>query len=169
MKYTWNMRANAVGKNCSEVDKAYIAGFVDADGAIMAIIEPHSGKRYKFRVRVALKITQHDRAILDWIRKVLGVGIVRANRAGDIRQTFDLHIRDRAHVQKILENLLPFVRVKKRQTHMALEILSMSINSPEDLINTAKLADTLSGLNVRSKNRRKNYVTKIQEQFSPND
>ncbi len=131
--------------------------------------EPHSEKRYKFRVRVALKITQHDREILDWIRTVLGVGIVRANRVGDIRQTFDLHIRDRNHVQKILERLLPFVRVKKRQAQMALEILSMSIDSSEDLINTAKLADTLSGLNVRSKNRRKNFVTKIQEQFSPND
>ena len=163
------MRANAVGKNCSEVDKAYIAGFLDADGAIMAIIEPHTEKRYKFRVRVALKITQQDREVLDWIRTVLGVGIVRANRAGDIRQTFDLHIRDRAHVQKVLENLMPFVHVKKRQAEIALQILAASINSSEDLINTAKLADTLSGLNVRSKNRRKNFVTKIQDQFSPND
>jgi len=158
-----------VGKNCSEVDKAYIAGFLDADGAIMAIIEPHKEKRYKFRVRVALKITQHDRKILDWIRKVRGVGIVRANRVGEERQTFDLHIRDRNDVQKILERLLPFMRVKKRQAEIALKILSLSINSPEDLITTAKLADTLSGLSVRSKNRRKNFVTKIQEQFSPND
>lgn len=158
-----------MGKNCSEVDKAYIAGFLDADGAIMAIIEPHKEKRYKFRVRVALKITQHDRKILDWIRKVRGVGIVRANRVGEERQTFDLHIRDRNDVQKILERLLPFMRVKKRQAEIALKILSLSINSPEDLITTAKLADTLSGLSVRSKNRRKNFVTKIQEQFSPND
>jgi hypothetical protein len=163
------MRANAVGKNCSEVDTAYIAGFLDADGAIMAIIEPHAGKRYKFRVRVALKITQQDREVLDWIRTVLEVGIVRANRAGTSSQTFDLHIRDREHVQKILKQLEPFVRVKKRQAQIALEILDISINSSEDLVNTARLADTLSGLNVRSKNRRKNFVTKIQEQFSPND
>ncbi len=163
------MRANAVGKNCSEVERAYIAGFLDADGAIMATIESHAEKRYKFRVRVAVKITQHDRKILDWIRKVLGVGIVRANRAGQKGQTYDLHIRDRTHVQTILKLLMPHLRVKKRQAKMACEILGTEVNSSKDLINNARKADALSRFNVRSKNRRKNFVTKIQEQLSPND
>jgi hypothetical protein len=163
------MRANAVGKNRSEVERAYIAGFLDADGAIMAIIEPHSGKRYKFRVRVAIKITQQNREVLDWIRKVLEVGIVRANRAGTDRQTFDLHIRDQEQVQKILTILQPFIRVKKRQAQMALEIVNSKITTPEDLLNNARIADALSQLNVRSKNRRKNFMIKVEEQFSPND
>ena len=163
------MRANAVGKKCSEVERAYIAGFLDADGAIMAVIEPHIEKRYKFRVRVALKITQHDRKILDWIRKVLSVGIVRANRLGQKGQTFDLHIRDRIQVQTMLKLLMPHLRVKERQAEMALEILSRKIESSKDLIKNARLADASSRFNVRSKNRRKNFVTKIQEHLSPND
>ncbi len=163
------MRANAVGKKCSEVERAYIAGFLDADGAIMALIEPHSEKQYKFRVRVAIKITQQDRKVLDWIRTVLAVGIVRANRAGTSRQTFDLHIRDQAHVQKILTSLLPFIRVKKRQAEMALEIVNSKIITSEDLLKNARIADALSQLNVRSKNRRKNFVAKVEEYLSPND
>lgn len=163
------MRANAVGKKCSEVEKAYIAGFLDADGAIMAFIEPHREKRFGFCVRVALKITQRDRPILDWMQRVLRVGIVRANRQSSDRQTFDLHIRDREAVRTVVTMLSPHLRVKRRQAAMALRILDRKIESEQDLIRSARLADALSRFNVRSKNRRKNFVTKIQEQFSPND
>ena len=163
------MRANAVGKSCSEVERAYIAGFLDADGAIMATIEKHREKRFGFRARVALKVTQHDRKILDWIRHKLRVGIVRANRSGDIRQAFDLHIRDRTDVRRILEMLMPHLRVKRKQAQIALRILSQSIEYKKDLIKNARLADALSRFNVRSKNRRKNFVSKIQEHLSPND
>jgi hypothetical protein len=163
------MRANAVGKSCSEVERAYIAGFLDADGAIMAVIERHREKRFGFRVRVALKVTQHDRKVLDWIKRTLCVGIVRANRAGDTRQTFDLHIRDRTDVHEILEMLVPHLRVKRKQAEMALRILNQTIESKNDLIKNARLADALSRFNVRSKNRRKNFVSKIQEYLSPND
>ena len=158
-----------MGKGCSEVERAYIAGFLDADGAIMAVIERHREKRHGFRVRVALKVTQHDRKILDWIQRTLRVGIVRANRLGDTRQTFDLHIRDRADVREVLVTLLSYLRVKRRQADMALRILDQTIESKKDLIRAARLADALSRFNVRSKSRRKNFVSKIQEHLSPND
>ena len=169
MTYTWCMRANAVGKKCSEVERAYIAGFLDADGCVTATIEPHPGKRYGFRVRVGIKVTQHDRKILDWIQRKLCVGIVRANRLGDERQTFDLHIRDRVHVREILIVLMPHLRVKNTQARMALKILDSTINSAKDLIRNARVADALSRFNVRSKNRRKNFVSKVQEHLSSND
>lgn len=49
-------KVNAVGKDASEVDWAYTAGFLDGDGAIMATIERHPEKRFGFRVRVCVKI-----------------------------------------------------------------------------------------------------------------
>ncbi len=163
------MRANAVGKRCTEVERAYIAGFLDADGAVMAIIEPHAGKRHKFRIRVSLKVTQHDRTILDWIRKKIDVGIIRANRLGTNRQAFDLHVRDQHHVGAILEILMPYLRVKKRQTRLALRILDCATETVKDTIRIARLADTLSKFNVRSKNRRKNFATKVEVHLSSND
>jgi len=163
------MRANAVGKKFSEAELAYITGFLDADGAIMACIELHSGKRFRFRVRVSIKITQHDRQILDWIQRILNAGIVRANRLGDKSQTFDLHIRDRNEVHKILMRIRPYLRVKHRQADIALKILNQNSDSKSNLIKNARLADALSRFNVRSKNRRKNFVSKIKEYFSPND
>ena len=41
-----------VGKTIPEVNKAYLAGFLDGDGAIMALLERHPAKRFGFRVRV---------------------------------------------------------------------------------------------------------------------
>ena len=163
------MKASAVGKRCTEVERAYIAGFLDADGAIMAIIEPHSESRHRFRVRVSLKVTQHDRKILDWIRKRLKVGIVRANRPGTHLQTFDLHIRDQAHVGETLELLIPYLRVKEKQAQLALKVLLSLRTTKKEILHVARLADTLSKFNVRSKNRRKNFAAKVQVHLSSND
>ncbi len=41
--------------------------------------------------------------------------------------------------------------------------------SEVDLAYIARLADTLSGYNIRSPGRRVNYTSKIQEYFSSND
>src|SRR6266545_4766511 len=35
-----------VGKTIPEVQRAYLAGFIDGDGAIMALLERHQGKRF---------------------------------------------------------------------------------------------------------------------------
>jgi len=167
--YTETMEVNAVGKECSEVERAYIAGFLDADGAIMALIERHQEKRFGFRVRIALKVTQRDPTILTWIQRRIKVGRVRVNRLDAIGQAFDLHILDQKHARLLLTMLRPYLRVKKRQAAYALKILKHPVKSKNDLMYVAHLADTLSQLNVRSKNRRKNFASKIQEHFSPND
>ena len=160
---------NAVGKKCSEVERAYIAGLFDADGAIMALIERHKEKRHGFRVRVHIKLTQHDREILDWVQIKLHSGIVRANRFGTERQTFDLHIRDKKQAENVLMLLKSYIRVKHRQARIALDILRYRVTTEKDLLHVARLADTLSRFNVRSKNRRKNFASKIQKHLSCND
>lgn len=158
------MRANSVGKMCSEVDLAYVAGLVDGDGAIMACIEPHNEKKFRFRVRVILKVTQKHKKDLVFLTKLFGCGGVRQNRT-----TFDWILRDQKSLAITLSNLLPYSRSKTRQIKLALKILSMKIESQKDLVQVAKTADTLSRFNVRSNNRRKNHVTMIQEHISSND
>lgn len=156
--------ANAVGKEYSEVERAYLAGFLDADGAIMATIEAHPEKKFNFRVRVELKITQSKKPILEWFLAKYNVGYIRQNKT-----TFDWVIRDQKAAQQMIKKIKSYLRVKKPQAHIAEEILNVKIQSSKDLIRAARLADTLSRLNVRSKNRRKNHVSMIEEYFSPND
>ena len=58
------MTASAVGKMRAEVTRAYLAGLIDGDGAISATIEKHSEKKFGFRVRVEIKLTQKDDKLL---------------------------------------------------------------------------------------------------------
>ena len=158
------MRANAVGKKCSVAERAYCAGLVDGDGAIMALIEPHGEKKFKFRVRIELKITQKHAKDLFFLTRLLGAGTIRQNRT-----TSDWITRDQTEIARILMLIEPYSRMKQAQIHYALEIIRTPIGEKRDLLRVARKADALSKLNVRSNNRRKNYATKIQEYFSSND
>lgn len=150
------MKVNAVGKEYSEAELAYFAGFLDADGAIMATIERHQEKKFGFRVRIALKITQRDKRCLNWFLDTFKIGYIRKNRG-----TFDWLTRDQRVINNTLVLLLPYLKNKRNQAEIALEIIKTDINSKDDLIKVANLADSLSRFNVRSKNRRKNYVSMI--------
>ncbi|MCX6704796.1 MAG: hypothetical protein NT162_00445 [Candidatus Woesebacteria bacterium] len=153
-----------MGRIISEVNKAYIAGLIDADGAIMASIEKHNEKKFGFRVRVIIKITQSNPKILFWIQKVFLTGRIVKNRT-----TYDWLVKDQKDVSKTINIIKKYLKVKNKQAKIALKILNLKIISKNSLINIAKLADTLASFNVRSKNRRKNFAIKIEENIPPND
>ncbi len=44
----------------TEVEKAYVAGFLDGDGSIRAHIVPHSECRFGYAIRVIVKFSQHE-------------------------------------------------------------------------------------------------------------
>ena len=149
-----------MGKTLSKVKRAYIAGFLDADGAIMAVIERHEEKRFKFRVRVTLKISQKDRRVLVWFRSQTKAGRIRKNRG-----VFDWRVRDQRQVLKILRQIVPFLKSKRKQAMMALQIIERRIELFSDLLETARVADKLASLNVRSKGRRRNFASMIKKAF----
>ena len=145
-----------MGKNYSEAELAYASGFIDADGAIMACIEKHSEKKFGFRVRVVLKVSQKEIMIIKWFRKTFKLGNIRKNQT-----IYDWQIQNQKDCLEMLKIFLPYIKVKKKQAKIAINILQTSVNSKKDLIRIATLADALSRFNVRSKNRRKNFVSMI--------
>ena len=130
----------------------------------MAVIEKHPEKRFGYRVRVMIKITQYHKHDVSWLLDATGVGGLRSNR-----RTFEWVIRDQLSAAWLVTALLPYLRSKKKQAHIALEILGRKILHQKDLCDVAQLADTLSGFNVRSRNRRKNFAAMIKENGSRND
>jgi hypothetical protein len=153
-----------VGKTISEVQKAYLAGFIDGDGAIMALLERHPTTRFGFRVRIWVKVTQLRQQDVAWLPNELGVGQVRSSRA-----CWEWLVRDQSAVQWLLCTIRPFARVKAPQIAIALQILEHRINSVADVQVQADWADTLAALNVRSRGRRQNTAAMIQEFVSRND
>ncbi len=158
------MKVNTVGKLVSNAEFAYLAGLIDGDGAIMASLEKHSEKRYGFRVRVIVKIAQKKKEFIDWIPNTFGVGSVRS-----CDNSFEWLVRDQKEIALFLQRILPFLRIKRKQALIATIILRESISSKEDLIKVAELADSLASLNVRSRNRRKNFAHLICDINSRND
>ena len=154
-----------MGKKLSEINKAYIAGLLDGDGSIMACIERHEEKKYKFRIRVYIKISQKGKKVLLWINDKIKFGHVIKNRT-----TYDWIIKDQQQILKFVELIYPLLIVKKKQAILAKKILEKKVKSFSDLKNVAKLADKLASLNVRSKNRRKNFSSiVVKKVISPND
>ena len=158
------MNASAVGKIGVEVDHAYLAGLIDGDGCIMATIERHSEKKFGFRVRVEVKITQKESDLLKLLRSFYGIGVVSKNRT-----TFDWIVRNKTHVNEILNIIGPYTKAKTKQVEYARQILSLSDSSKEGLLKMARLADALSKFNVRSRNRRLNHASMIKASISSND
>jgi len=158
-------KANPVRKIFSEVNKAYISGLLDGDGAIMACIEKHAEKKFGFRIRIYIKISQNNEKILNWCKFVTGMGNVRNVKGKE----YEWRIRDQIDARLLLDWLILYLRIKKRQAVLATRILDTKIENAKQLLKIAKLADTLSALNVRSEGRRKNVATMIQDSISPND
>jgi hypothetical protein len=152
------LEVNPVGKLLSEVDRAYLAGLLDGDGAIMALIEKHPEKKFGFRIRLEINATQSHREDVEWIPELTGIGYIRKNV-----RTFQWIVRDQLAIRWLLEMIAPYSRSKQNQIAIAFQILDYPINSQEDLLHVAQLADSLSKFNVRSKQRRKNYAIMIQD------
>ena len=143
-----------VGKSRNNVQYSYIAGFLDGDGAVSAIIERHSEKKFRYRVRVTLDFYQHKNniAVLGYIRKILGEGSLGKS----IRDTHKLSIKNQTSLKRILPLLYRYSIIKKRQIELALRILNSVVLVKNDLVKNAKLADILCSFNIRSKGIRKN-------------
>lgn len=130
----------------AKTNKAYIAGLMDGDGAIMAFVEKHSEKKFKLRIRVVLKITQKSREHLVWIQDVTGFGEIYRNRG-----SYDWILKDQKQVLKLIKSLKPYIRIKSRQAKIAQCILDLDLSIKSDFLEALKLASNMSEFNIRSK------------------
>jgi hypothetical protein len=128
-----------------ELDLAYVAGFLDGDGAIMAEIETRTDLRSGVRVRIVVQFAQkstHEH-VLEHIRTVLGLGgaIHRDNRSGS-----SYRLKDQAVVERLLTALQPYVVAKREQVALALQVLVV-----RDTSERLALARQIAALNMRSR------------------
>ena len=99
---------------------AYIAGFFDGEGCIMAFTHPQSKSVYP-----RLVITQRDPAPLEWIHKYLG-GYLLQDRRGIWRLRWDA--RKAEHVLRLIE---PYLVLKRDQAKLALTLFELEPDERE--------------------------------------
>jgi len=141
---------------------AYIAGFFDGDGSLVAILTKQSPQYQRlYRPRIRINFTQHIRHIdmLEKMQKYLNAGKVRVSVAHD---QAELVIVDRKDVRRILNKMLPHLILKKKQASIALEILSqfgdnLRTNriSDENYSSILKKIEEIRSLNSKTGGKRK--------------
>lgn len=144
---------------------AYIAGFLDGDGSIFFQIIPRKDYKLKFQIRSSIAFYQDTKQvkILNWLKEIFEVGYIRHRKTG----ISDYTIVEPKEVKKILELLKPYVKLKRKQIELGLEILSKleGKKSKEEFLEICKLVDKFKELNY-SKKRTINYKV-VKKSLSP--
>ena len=139
----------------SNIDLAYIAGFLDGDGSLMLQIKKRADGKSKIRFMATIcfyQDTRHQKDLL-WIQKVLSKGFLSKRNDG----MSELRINGYATVGEILKKLIPNIRFKKIQAKALFEsctILSKTKFNMLDRKQLTKLVDLILVI------QNENYVTK---------
>ena len=139
----------------SNIDLAYIAGFLDGDGSLMLQIKKRADGKSKIRFMATIcfyQDTRHQKDLL-WIQKVLSKGFLSKRNDG----MSELRINGYATVGEILKKLIPNIRFKKIQAKALFEsctILSKTKFNMLDRKQLTKLVDLILII------QNENYVTK---------
>lgn len=132
---------------------AYIAGFLDGDGSIFFQIIPRKDYKQKFQIRSSIAFYQKSENvhILEWLKSIFGTGYIRHRETG----ISDYTIVESKEVEKILELLKPYVKLKIRQVNLGLEIINKLKNkeSDQDFLEICQLVDKFKELNYSKKRR----------------
>ena len=139
----------------SNLEYAYIAGFLDGDGSLMLQIKKRSdGKsRARFMVTVCFyQDTRHEKTLF-WIKKILGIGYVSRRNDG----MTELRINGYRQVSKILSDLSPYLRFKKTQATALFEAIKILSDNKYSKLTEKQLKNLVDLVLLIQK---ENYVTK---------
>lgn len=130
-----------VSRSCSPTDWAYFAGLLDGEGCI----------HRKSRGTVGIKISMTDKSVLDWVHHTFA-GRLYARRASNERSSpwWSWEIERQVDVRFILQNVLPFLKVKQRQARLVLDYLECA-QVERDPLGPARSSawQAMDGMNTR--------------------
>ena len=131
----------------SNEELAYIAGFLDGDGCVMAQLVRRKDYIYGYQIRTSIVFYQKSRnqEILHWLKCQLKIGYIR-RRNDDMAEYTIVGLSE---VRNVLKMLLPFLRLKKR---LAGQVISLIESHPKkmttkELVRLSKLVDKTAVFN----------------------
>jgi intein-encoded DNA endonuclease-like protein len=142
------------GEYMKSEDYAYIAGFLDGDGCVMLQLVRRKGSRlgYQIRASVVFYQKQQNRPFLEGLKEQILSGYVRNRNDGMSEYT----IVENVAVKSLLEKLLPYLKLKRRQAELALFVIAQMPDSGRKmqarlLYNLSKEVDKFKELNYSKK------------------
>lgn len=137
--------------SANDTSKAYLAGFLDADGSLNAQIIRRPDYRLRFQLRISVTFFQSTKRhwFLLQLSKLLNCGSLRKRKDG----ISEYSIVGSSQVLILCEQLLPYLRLKRRQALLIIQICKTlrKTQSKEEFILLCKLADHIGELNDSKK------------------
>lgn len=147
----------------TNLEKAYIAGFLDGDGCVMFQLVRRKDYVFGYQVRASVVFYQKTkhRSQLEWLKRKLRFGYVR-DRPDDMSEYTIVGI---PFVRKVLQQLRPYSRLKRRHIRLAFQIMEKMPKrfTPQSLIAIGKLVDRFQELNYSKK--RQNTTATLEQFF----
>jgi len=135
----------------SNEELAYIAGFLDGDGCVMAQLVRRKDYIYGYQIRTSIVFYQKSRnqRILQWLKSRLNFGYIRQRKDGMTEYT----IVGLKEVEAVLKILLPHLRLKKELAENVLRLIEAHPKrmTPEELVRLSKLVDNTARFNYSKK------------------
>ena len=114
---------NTVGRlsKVDQVNYAYIAGFLDGDGSIMLQLHRRQSGKEVYRIKTVICFYQDMRHLkeIEWIKQILECGYIYTRND----KICELRIEGFQKVFEVLLKLKPFLRFKRKQVNLMLEII----------------------------------------------
>jgi len=144
----------------SNEEIAYIAGFLDGDGCIMAQLVRRKDYIYGYQVRTSVVFYQKTihQDILHWLKDKLDYGYIR-NRKDGITEYTIVGLKE---VKNVLLLIYPFLRLKKSLAELMIRLIDSHPKrmSPEELIKLSAIVDQTAAYNYSKKRTNTSKVIK---------
>jgi hypothetical protein len=141
----------------SDLEKSYLAGFLDGDGCINAQIVRRKDYQLKFQIRVSVTFFQKSSRnwfLKDFLKKQLKYGVFRQRKDG----MSEYSIQGEDSVQHILQELKPMVKIKQPQLKCVLEIIEKLPTAKKDRQAFLKLCEKVDAF-VELNDSKKRTIT----------
>lgn len=146
-------------KSLMPTDYAYLAGFLDGDGSIIAQLVKGDYK-YKFTVRISVYLYQKKDKHWFFIQlqKKLGYGNIRDRKDGML----EFGVTGAYLSRKFLTPLLPYLIVKKRIAVLVFNIIEAneSVKNVDDFLKVCKLVDEIATHTYSKKRKNTSSIVK---------
>ena len=131
----------------SNVEKyAYAAGLFDGEGCVRIAKSQAKKKAKSPQYSLIVKVTQKDGRVMDWLKGNWGGTVLIMHKTNNQDENFRYDwFLNHNNAAKFLKDILPFLKIKKEQTQLALRfqgrLTKSRYKAPEDQKLFAKLSD----------------------------
>lgn len=121
----------------SKTDLAYIAGLVDGEGYVGLVKTSEIRRRKKIKDNIThcfaptVKINMTSRVAIQFIQSIFGGKIYFTPKPAPNRDVYDWQLTNKKDCKRVLEEILPFLRLKKRQAEILLDFIFLRESKPK--------------------------------------